>query len=83
MAINWRLKRLLIDREMTQIELTVKTAEALGVKRATVRGVFTGHKTSENIEAFVSSYLGVTREFLFRSLDEHTRQFIREKTICK
>lgn len=86
MPINWRLKRLLSDLEMTQIELTVETSETLGVKRCTVRNVLTGHKHSKKIELHVSARLGTTRDFLFpsrRRQDEREKSARAEKLKCR
>lgn len=65
--INWRLKRVLANKELTQIELIVETSEVLGVKQQTVRSVMTGWKRAERIEVYVADRLGVSRDYLFSS----------------
>ncbi len=71
MAINWRLKRLLVDKEIMQAELVVETSEALNVKKQTVLGVITGHKRSARIEEHIAARLGDSREDLFSYRRQH------------
>lgn len=63
--INWRFRKLLANREITQNDLTIETAITLGVKKSTVRGVITGFKTSERIETYIAERLNAPREYLF------------------
>ncbi len=78
MPTNWRLRRLLAQREIGQSELIVETAEALGVKRNTVRGVIAGNKTSQPIETHIADRLGVLREDIFGG-QRHGRIVPRKK----
>jgi hypothetical protein len=63
--INWRLRKVLAEKEIDQFGLIIETADALGVKPSTVRNVFTGHKTSKRIEEYLASRLGTSRDHLF------------------
>lgn len=76
--INWRLKRVLANKELTQIELIVETSEVLGVKQQTVRSVMTGWKRAERIEVYVADRLGVSRDYLFSSR-KHKKSIARNK----
>jgi transcriptional regulator with XRE-family HTH domain len=62
--INWRLRRALIDKKITQADIIVEAAEALGVTRQHVRNVITG-KTSKRVEEYIAMRFGLSREYLF------------------
>lgn len=70
MPINWRLRQLLADKEMTQSELVVVVAGALMVKRQSVRNVISGGR-AKRIEDAIAARLGVSREDIFAGRAHH------------
>jgi DNA-binding Xre family transcriptional regulator len=81
MPINWRLRQLLVDKEMTQSQLITEVAETLKVKRQSVRNVISGSR-AKRIEDAIAARLGALRNDLFFR-HGHKRIVSGKRAACK